>query len=197
MLVVIIQQVEKLFHQRSQIYLATMYKAIFSMAYYGLFRIGELATGSHPVLAKDVHIGMNKDKLLFVLRTSKMHWTDQKPQTVKINSSCLCSNKGIEPTNPYCPFKLLREYIVARRTYHHKSEPFFIFSDRTPVPAPLVRKVLKDTLKEAGFDNRFYNFQSFRIGRASELVLKYDVSVQVLKKLGRWRSNVIYEYLCN
>ena len=56
-----------------QPYLETMYKTIFLLAYYGLFRIGELTTGQHPVKAKDVHIGQNKEKMLFILHSSKTH----------------------------------------------------------------------------------------------------------------------------
>ena len=197
MMIILLQAVEDEFRQKNQMYLATLYKAMFSTAYYGLFRIGELATGSHPILARDIHIGTNKDKLLFVLRTSKTHWSDEKPQTVKINSSSIYQRSQSEPKSPYCPFQLLRDYVMARRTYRQNTEPFFIFGDRSPVPSNLVRGVLKNTLEKAGFNQKLYNFQSFRIGRASDLVLRYHVDVQVLKKLGRWRSNVVYEYLRN
>ena len=43
------------------------------LAYYGLMRVGELTTGDHPVLAKDISVGTNRDKILIYLRTSKMH----------------------------------------------------------------------------------------------------------------------------
>ena len=195
MLIILLQQVENSFLDDNQEYLAVMYKAIFSTAYYGLFRIGELASGTHPIFARGVHIGTNKNKLMFVLRTSKTHWADQKPQTVKINSSLRYNKNKYEPKTPYCPFQILRDYLTARRTYRQDSEPFFIFRDRTPVSATIVRKTLKQTLQKAGFNNKLYNFQSFRIGRASDLVLKYNVDVQTLKKLGRWRSNIVYEYL--
>ena len=36
----------------NQPYLATLYKAIFSTAYYGLFRIGEITKGTHPVMQR-------------------------------------------------------------------------------------------------------------------------------------------------
>ena len=197
-LMVLLQQVEHDFLQNNQVYLAVLYKAIFATAYYGLFRIGELATGTHPIMAADVHIGDNKNKLLFILRTSKTHWRDQKPQTVKINSARIVTKKNkIEPMPKYCPFQLLRDYLSARQTYRRRDEPFFVFLDRTPVPSNLVRTVLKSTLQSAGFDQRLYNFQSFRIGRASDLVLRYKVKVDVLKKLGRWKSNIVYEYLRN
>ena len=58
----------------NQPYLLNLYKAIFCVAYYGMFRIGELTSGDHPVKAFDVHIGENKNKMVFVLRTSKTHW---------------------------------------------------------------------------------------------------------------------------
>ena len=193
MLAILLQKVESMFLEANQTYLATMYKALFSTAYYGLFRIGELTSGTHPVFARDVHIGTNKNKLLFVLRTSKTHWRDQKPQTVKINSDK--KYRKSEPTSPFCPFQLLRDYLMVRRTYKHRTEPFFIFTDRSPVPSTLVRETLKETLDKAGFNKKLYNFQSFRIGRASDLVFKYNVDVQTVKKLGRWRSNVVYEYI--
>ena len=65
-----------------QPYLACLYRALFASAYYGLLRVGELTSDDHPVLAKDIHIGMNKKKFLFILRTSKTHWKDRKPQLV-------------------------------------------------------------------------------------------------------------------
>ena len=64
-----------------QMYLLILYQAIFITLYFGLFRIGELtaASGNHAVLAKDIHIGRNKNKLMFVLHTSKTHSCIWKP----------------------------------------------------------------------------------------------------------------------
>ena len=64
----------------NQPYLSFLYRAMFSTTYHGLFRVGELAKGEHPVLVQDVHIAMNKNKILFILRTSKTHWKDSRPQ---------------------------------------------------------------------------------------------------------------------
>ena len=63
-------EVERMYD--SQPFLERMYKALFLIAYYSMFRIGELASGTHPVKAKDVHIVKNKNKLLFILYTSKL-----------------------------------------------------------------------------------------------------------------------------
>ena len=73
-------------HFAMQPYLKTLYQVLFASAYYGLLRISEV-TGLHSILAKDVQVGTNKKKILFVLRTSKTHWTNNRPQLIKITSS--------------------------------------------------------------------------------------------------------------
>ena len=74
LLELILFEVERMYTGNSQIYLEKLYKALFIIAYYGLFRVGELTSGTHPVKARDVHVGSNKNKLLFVLYTSKNTW---------------------------------------------------------------------------------------------------------------------------
>ena len=57
----------------NQYYLVVMYRAMFALLYYGFFQIRELAMGDHPVRAANVHIALNKRKMLFILFTSKTH----------------------------------------------------------------------------------------------------------------------------
>ena len=179
-----------------QPYLLALYKAIFVTGYYGLFRIGELTLGMHPVLAKDVHISDNKRKLKFVLHTSKTHWRDSGPQVIRI------SNKQIYPSKRKlpgvlcpCPYQSLRNYMKVRQPgFIHVQEPFFVFKDRSPVQPEHVRQVLKKTIVQIGLDPAFYHFHSFRIGRATDLLAFLDVPM--IKAIGRWRSNSVYSYLC-
>ena len=70
----------------NQPYLSALYQALFATAYFGLFRIGELTFSEHVVKAVDVHVGTNKDKLMFVLHSSKTHSRGMKPQIIKISS---------------------------------------------------------------------------------------------------------------
>ena len=79
-----------------QPYLTTLYKAILSTAYFGLFRVGELTDSPHVMKTKDVNIGMNKNKLMFVLRTSKTHWKDVPLQIVKISSVAVEQDAKVE-----------------------------------------------------------------------------------------------------
>ena len=178
----------------TQVYLATMYKALYCTTYYGLFRVGEVTSGSHPIKAKDVHIGENKDKLLFVLHTSKTHWLDVKPQTVKISSTQINGEKGDKLNPEWCPFNLIREYLKIRKPYLDAEEPFFVFYDRSPVKPENMRKTLKSMLQLSGLNPDVYNCHSIRGGRAGDL-LSYGIQIPVLKKLGRWSSNAVYAYL--
>ena len=93
-----------------QPYLLTMYSTMFATAYYGLFRIGELASGPHVVLAHNVHIGINKNKMLFILNSSKTHTKGDKPQLVKITSTPTGEGEGKK--SAYCPFSLLKKYVA-------------------------------------------------------------------------------------
>ena len=174
----------------NQPYLLTMYRALLSTAYFGLFRVGELTSGDHPISAKDVHIAENKNKLKFVLHTSKTHWMDVKPQIIKINSLGASANyDGTSAvTNPrrgeelqYCPFELLRNYLhVRKKGFRTYTEPFFIFRDRLKVTPLHMRNVLKKALNLAGVDSTLYQTHSLRIGHCVDLHAQ-GVSMGTLK----------------
>ena len=87
LLSLILSNIEEIF-QEPQPYLVLLYIALFATTYFGLFRLCELTltSSSHAVRAKDVHIDRNKDKMMFILHTSKTHWKDAKPQIIKITS---------------------------------------------------------------------------------------------------------------
>ena len=139
MLQILLKQLKDLF--ATQPYLLTMYTALFSTAYYGLFRVSEFTTGivgSHLVRARDVHIAANKEKMKFVLRTSKTHWTDDKPQNITISSQKQDpfqrhSMPGGARGANMCPYQILREYLKCRpQKFLTADEPFFMFRDQSP-----------------------------------------------------------------
>ena len=196
----ILDKTEELFMvKQNQPYLNIMYKALFSTTYFGLLRVSELTSGVHPVKACDVHVGENKNKMLFVLCTSKTHWTDSKPQIVKIQSERLKTATKLQKHEvnskfKYCPFELLRKYLKYRRKYTSKKEPFFVFSSRDPVKPYNMRTTLRTILAMCRLDANMYGTHSFRIGRSVDL-LKLGLDLSMVKYLGRWKSNVVYRYL--
>ena len=186
LLEVLLFELERVFSD--QPFLETMYKAFFLIAYYGMFRVGELATGSHPVRAKDVHIAQNKDKIMFILYTSKTHNKAMRPQKIKISALEQHSSRY------FCPFKASREYLAIRGNYRNDSDPFFIYRDQTPVTPQHVHSVLRKTLSALNLNHKLYNMHSIKIGRTSDM-LNYGYSVEQIRLVGHWRSNAVYNYI--
>ena len=142
LLLVIVRTIKRYYEDRNQVYLSILYQSLMITAYFGLFRVGELTKGSHPVLARDIHIALNKKKILFILHSSKMHWKNSKPQQVKITSTNMSNgdkNKAIgrsrtvEERDLPCPYAILRQFLQIRGAYSDQKEPFFVFADKSPV----------------------------------------------------------------
>ena len=81
-----------------------------------------------------------------------------------------------------------------RKLYAKKTEPFFIFSDGSPVTPEHVRTIFKRMLEINDYNINLFTLQGFRAGCVTDL-LKAGISVKMIKKLGRWRSNCVYTYL--
>ena len=180
----------------NQHYLIVLYRAMLLTAYYGLFRIGEITLSDHVIQVGNVHVGTNKKKLMFVLRSSKTHGLDKKPQIVKINATQISEQKLMRTPliNSFCPFQAMDQYITLRRSRKNDCEPFFIFKDCSPVMGQQYRKVIKKCIKHLGLQENLYSAHSTRVGRASDLFYTLNISVETIRKLGRWSSTAIYEY---
>ena len=180
----------KHFYDNGQVYLAKLYLTLFSTAYYGLFRMGELTQSEHVVKACDVYIGDNKNKIKFILRSSKTHGRYTFPQIIKISSIA----SGSEDNLFYCPYHILRTYVAARPVAVNLNENFFRFSDGSPVTSQNFRQTLKEMIQKSGYDASAYSTHSLCAGRAVDL-MELGLSVETIKKLGRWTSNAVYTYL--
>ena len=192
MLYLITKQTDMHFSEKGQMYLLKLFKALFATAYFGMFRVSELTTGLHPVKVSDVHIGSNKKKLLFILRSSKTHGRYSKPQKVKITS--VKQHKNRPKLKKVCAYELLKEFIEVRPGYISKHEPFFVFRDRTPVTPENMRNTLRTIIKECGFEPCLFGTHSFRAGRCHDLA-KLGLSLGLIQKLGRWSSKSVLTYL--
>ena len=184
----------------NQPFLITLYTTILVTMYFGLFRISEVLEGEHVLKAKDVQIGWNKNKMLFILRSSKTHTQGCKPQTIKINSTEfneIGQEKTLHPTAgmfELCPFKVLKDYLQVRKKRSHDSEQFFVFADRSLVMAAHIRAMLHKLLSSCNLDSSNYGTHSLRAGRLIDLY-HMGVKIEVIAKLGRWKSGAIYTYL--
>ena len=193
LLKLILFEVQRTFAE--QPYLDIMYKSILLLAYYGLFRISEITTGAHPIKAIDVHIATNKNKMLFVLRSSKTHNMGGRPQKVKVTANS-DFYRNIKNKPFFCLFRISREYLALRGNYADELEPFFIFRDKQPVTPSHVRQILRNSLIPINLDPKLYGCHSLRGGRCVDLA-SFGYNIEQLKTAGRWRSNAVYRYLKN
>ena len=193
LLEILLFELERVFPKQG--HLECLYKAMFALAFYGLFRIGEVCFSQHVIKACYLHVGSNKDKILVVLYSSKTHGGETQPQKVKITSAERENeSRKLRLIRNFCPFELIKNYLIVRGDYVTLQEPFFIFADRNPVKQKQARALLKSLLKRIGLNEQLYDFQSFRIGRASQMA-KCNYSISEIRRAGRWRSNSVYRYI--
>ena len=117
MLKLMLDKINKMYGgENPQRYLRNLYLAVLSTAYYGLLWIEEVALSPHVILAHNAHVGTNKNKILFILESSKTHCKSDKLQKVKIASSPIqqqmfTPGKRMQYSEKYCPFALLKNFI--------------------------------------------------------------------------------------
>ena len=188
----------------NQPYLCVMYQAIIALGYYGLLRAGELTFSQHVIKAKDVHVALNKPKMLLVLYSSKTHDRSSYPQKIRVtvnenyDSGFRYNTRASNMVKRYfCPFDLLHKYLTVRGEFDEDSDPLFIFRGGAVVMPSHARQMLRKCLKQLGLNENLYDLHSLCIGRASDMVHKFHYSVEEVKRAGRWKSSCVYRYIRN
>lgn len=160
-----------------------LFRAAFSLAFHGLFRIGELAVSNniqtHTLLNSNIAIFDGFLKIDII--SSK---TDQARSgtTVFIHSANDLS---------ICPVHLVKDFIKSRPPV---SGPLFCHFDGSPLSRNQFVTLLKKSLSMSGIPNNRYSSHSFRIGMATTLSAE-GVSDGEIMRLGRWRSNAYKSYI--
>ena len=90
-----------------------------------------------------------------------------------------------------CPVTSLLSYLVVRGT---DGGPLFRFKDGRPLTRPLLVTALRKALSSAGFKPESYAGHSFRIGAATTAAA-CGVPVEIIKSLGRWKSDAYQLYV--
>ena len=133
---------------------------------------------------------------MLLLYSSKTHSKANRPQKIKITSNFI-EKSGFYAKRYFCPFNLVNNFIQLRILYLDSSfdqQQFFIFRDGSNVKAENARQVLKTCLTNIGLNANNYGMHSLRVGRTTDLI-KYNYSLEEVKRMGRWRSNTIYKYI--
>ena len=113
LLELILFELQRYFDVHNQWYLDVMYRALFTLGYYGLLRVGELTLSEHVVWASSIHVAANKDKLLVYLYSSKTHTTGSRPQKIWITSNQL-EQSGKYVHRHFCSVEAMDQYLRIR-----------------------------------------------------------------------------------
>lgn len=174
MLHVLLDQINDYYLNKGQPYLASLYRAMCSLAYHGLLRVGEITESKDNVFVKDVTSSIKTKELQIILRSSKTHGRGDKPKIIQTPFRA----ENLKPINlhsmgedfRYCPCKIITHYgKEIRGKSISDNEPFFVYADGSPVKAAQFRSMLKLMIKQMHIDETLYNTQSFRIGACSDL----------------------------
>jgi site-specific recombinase XerD len=161
-----------------------LFKTMFTLAYFGLFRISELVatrTTNRAVGFSEVKIANDK-KSVFITLTVYKNNQYGKPVTLKI---------PCEADISICPVCSLRSYLAVRPDINGQ---FFIHMNGTPVTRYQFSAVLQKSLSRTKFGSEKYKSHSFRIGRATQLASSGLPETEIMK-LGRWNSTAYLTYI--
>ncbi|XP_053404631.1 uncharacterized protein LOC123552767 isoform X1 [Mercenaria mercenaria] len=163
-----------------------LFKAMFVLAYFGMFRVSELVVTNQlelnrPVQYQDVTFQSDNTQLTIVLRMSKTNHSNA-PTTIRIK----CENN-----DKLCPVCALNDYIVVRPKI---IGPLFIHANMKPVTRCQFSGVLSKCLCSSSFASEKIRSHSFRIGRATQLATM-GIPTDAIMKLGRWHSGAYRRYI--
>lgn len=181
----LIDHTHSMLNNSGQHYLGTLLKAMFSTAYFGLLRVGEMVKSNHQIKRKNVHFAKNKRKVSIILESSKTHSRWDKPQKISLPE--------VRQLPQYCPVNLLKEYLKLRGETA-RNNALFELRGGHPITANIFRKWLRKILSDIGLKSTLYDTHSFRAGRCCDL-RRLGYSINAIKQAGRWASSAIILYL--
>lgn len=167
------------------VYETKLYKAAFTLAFWGLFRVGEITKTkdkdvNHILAINDIKINKNNNTFTVVLRYSK---TDQTGKGVSIEIR--------KVGNEICPFDSMQQYLAARPPVNG---PLFCHFNREPLTRYQFSALINKTLAHAMIDPSNYKSHSFRLGGATSMSVA-GRSVDDIKTAGRWKSSAYKNYI--
>ena len=181
--------VKSLRHTNSSAFQRCLYSAMFLLAFYGFFRIGELAAKSADCAASVIQfrdlkflVKDGQTQMIKIIITVFKHNTNKKPFEILIER---------EDTLPFCPVQALVEYCKTRGA---QPGPLFCHPNLAPITVYQFNTELSHCLKFCGLDTTRYKGHSFRIGAASHAA-DMGFSDAQIRTLGRWKSDAFRIYI--
>lgn len=168
-------------------YYVALYKAVILVAFFGLFRIGELTLSrlghSNLIQKENVQIEHSDSKLTSISIEIKS-FKHSAGRTEKIPLS-------LQPQKSICPVRALARYM---RYATVSQGPLFQHPNGKPLTVSEFSRVLKKLVTKCHLDPNRYTCHSLRIGGATHAHLLNMPATQI-QKLGRWKSSAFKKYI--
>ena len=176
-------------HTVSSAFQRTLFSAMFLLAFYGFFRIGELA-------AKSVNSGravVQYNQIRFLTQKGNVHMIKITITKFKHNNNHRPFDILIERelSSLFCPVQAMLKFCHTRG---HQPEPLFCHPDLSPITVSQFNAELHHCLIFCGLDTSRYKGHSFRIGAACHAADKGFSDAQI-RALGRWKSDAFKVYI--
>jgi len=165
-------------------YETVLFKALFTVAFFGLFRVGELVdttSGNAPIMVDSTQINLAKTHVSLVLKVTKNNQYGH-PMCIKLP----CESEKL-----ICPVNNLGIFLAMRP---RSNGNLFIHENMQSVTRCQFSSVLNKVLSQLGFNCKVYKTHSFRIGRATQLA-SMGFPDEVIMRLGRWKSDAFMSYI--
>ena len=169
----------------SSIFEATLFAALFTIAFFGFLRVGELVVYSVTNLGHA--ISRSNLKYISDPRMLEIKLCYSKTDQTGLGSVICLPSTGTSP----CPVQAYCAYDSIRPNY---PGIYFRHSSGKPVTRYQFVSVLKKCLDRIGVDSKYYKSHSFRIGAATSCSL-VGISDEEIAKCGRWTSNAYKTYI--
>lgn len=164
-------------------------RALFLLAFHAFVRLGELTTKSKV----DANRVLQRCDVHFEYKGASLHGVQiviREYKTNKNHSPIIISLQAMQCSS-FCPVLALFEYLQLSK---HTSGTLFQTVDAQPISYAFVSTQLKSAIKFVGLDPLLFKWHSFRIGAAT-YAASLGYSEQIIKKLGRWNSDVFHRYI--
>ena len=166
-------------------YECALYRAMYSLAYYALLRAGECTVSKHVLTTQNVKCIMQAGTC------SAIDVTFSSFKNSQYNKAAIPTLKILRRGGDTCPVKIIEHYLTLRPSL---DGPIFISSAGVPISPRQFRGKLKTGVSFLSLDTDRFNTHSFRIGRATDMLLE-GLSEAQIRAAGRWQSRAFLKYL--
>ena len=176
------KMVAALQHTVTSLYLRALFRAMYSVSFFALMRIGEVTVDTQGAVAIFFHQVTFQQNHLTISITHFKHNLSNQPFDLVVT-----------PQNDHniCPIKALLNYFTFRGT---ANGPLFCFSNLRPIPREFFTRHLRQVVSFCQLEPGVFKSHSFRIGGASHYA-EMGFSDEQIRLMGRWKSTAFRKYI--